>query len=234
MHNPYHTDPKFDQDRRPVSPTHNHDHSEFSPFDSVASTWESADKVARAEKFAALVLDRTDTSARKVLDYGCGTGILGITLAKAGKEVVLADASAGMIAEAKKKLDSLVNMDLTAVQLDLSGSQPSFDIPKVDVVVSSMVFHHIKETSQTLKNLRSILRPNGQLFIFDFDLDHGFMHQDFPQFDGHDGFSRPKFTAICEAVGFEVKSIETVHEMSVTRDDKTREMTIFLLQARAI
>ena len=111
-------------------------------------------------------------SADRVLDLGCGTGVLTRMIAdrldsKVGGVSVGIDAAAKMILVAGKKRGSgNCRFEVMAAE-DLSFENQSFD-----AVVSSLFFHHVpldlKE--KALSESFRILRPGGRLIIADMHI----------------------------------------------------------------
>jgi len=111
-------------------------------------------------------------SADRVLDLGCGTGVLTRMIAdrldsKVGGVSVGIDAAAKMILVAGKKRGSgNCRFEVMAAE-DLSFEDQSFD-----AVVSSLFFHHVpldlKE--KALSESFRILRPGGRLIIADMHI----------------------------------------------------------------
>lgn len=118
---------------------------------------------------------RNDIAARlrsgtRVLDLGCGTGVLAVQLARKGCQVTGVDISPPMLAQAVQRvrqasLDGQVMLrELGAVNLDTAFEDGSYD-----AVVSTLVFSELSddEIVYTLAECRRILRPGGQLLIAD-------------------------------------------------------------------
>ncbi len=96
----------------------------------------------------------------KILDAGCGTGHVAKYLSNLGFKVVGIDLSKEMISIAKKKTKKATFkiMDLR----DLKFKKHSFD-----AIITLFALIHInkKECILTLKNIHSLLKPGGFLFI---------------------------------------------------------------------
>ena len=96
-----------------------------------------------------------------VVDLGCGNGALSRKLAERGYRVLGIDASAEMLAVARKQCP-----DITFVQQDAT----EFTLEeKADVIFSNAVFHWIDRDKQEklIQNIAENLKPGGQL-VFEF------------------------------------------------------------------
>lgn len=104
----------------------------------------------------ALVEER---GARRVLDLGCGTGLLTVTLAAPGRSVVGVDPSATMLDRARQRPDG----DRVTWVLGDSRSVPEdgYDF----ALMTGNVVQHIGDDDwrRTLRDLASVLRPGATL-----------------------------------------------------------------------
>ena len=108
----------------------------------------------------------------RVLDLGCGTGVLTRLIAdqldaEAGGLSVGIDAAAKMIQVARKKRgNEICRFDVIAAE-DLPYEDGSFD-----AVVSSLFFHHVDLDLKTkaLAEAWRVLRPQGKLVIADMHI----------------------------------------------------------------
>ncbi|MCC0097606.1 methyltransferase domain-containing protein [Streptomyces flavotricini] len=101
-----------------------------------------------------------DLTGRRVLDAGCGSGPLSAALRDRGAVVTGIDASAGMLALARRRLGD----DVALHVVDLSDPLP-FDDDAFDDVVASLVLHYLEDWGPTLAELRRVLRPGGRLIV---------------------------------------------------------------------
>ncbi|MCX4679011.1 methyltransferase domain-containing protein [Streptomyces sp. NBC_01433] len=109
------------------------------------------------ERPAMLVL-AGDVDGRRILDAGCGSGPLAAALRDRGADVTGIDASAGMLALARRRLGA----DAALYVVDLSDPLP-FDDGAFDDVVASLVLHCLEDWGPTLAEMRRVLRPGGRL-----------------------------------------------------------------------
>jgi Methylase involved in ubiquinone/menaquinone biosynthesis len=107
---------------------------------------------AEAEQFA----------ATSILDLGCGTGMLAVTLAREGRTVVGVDPSPGMLAYAQSRLGSETVEWILGDSRDLPAGEFDF------VVMTGNVAQHILGTDwdRTLRDLRAHM-PTGGVLAFE-------------------------------------------------------------------
>jgi trans-aconitate 2-methyltransferase len=132
--------------------------------------WDAAryDKVSTPQaRWGRVVLERLDlTGHETVLDAGCGTGRVTEELLKAlpHGHVVALDASAPMIEQAKSRLAGAAGR-VSFVQMDLLDLRPEAldGVSALDAVFSTATFHWVTDHDRLFANIRSVLRPGGQL-----------------------------------------------------------------------
>ncbi|MCK5615672.1 class I SAM-dependent methyltransferase [Candidatus Pacearchaeota archaeon] len=96
-----------------------------------------------------------NVKGKKILDFGCGTGIYSKLLTKKGAKVKGFDISPAMIEIAKEENP----------KLDLKVGS-GYDIPfneKFDVVLASLVFHYFKDWDKVFKGISKVLKKGGVL-----------------------------------------------------------------------
>ncbi|GII84059.1 methyltransferase [Sphaerisporangium siamense] len=108
-----------------------------------------------------------DVAGRRVLDAGCGSGALSAALRDRGAVVTGIDASATMLALARRRLGD----DAALRVADLRDRLPFAD-GAFDDVVASLVLHYLEDWGPALAELRRVLRPGGRLIA---SVDHPFV-----------------------------------------------------------
>lgn len=198
-------------------------------FDARARTWdEDATKAERARRVAEAIASRVPSlSARSVLEYGAGTGLLGLALQPLVAEVTLADSSREMLAVAGEKIASRGIRNARTLLLDLAAGPPPDR--QFDLVCTLMTLHHIPDTDRILSAFHRLLRKAGALCISDLDREDGSFHG--PGFSGHNGFDRGDLRARLARSGFREVRFETVHEVEKRSAAGTRRYPLFLAVA---
>lgn len=94
-----------------------------------------------------------------VLEVGCGTGRHTVRLAREAASVTGVDPSAGMLAQARRKLPPAVTL-LEGDFLELSFQKRAFD-----VVLESLVLEHVGELQRFFTQAHGALKPGGVLYL---------------------------------------------------------------------
>lgn len=204
-------------------------------FDIDAPNWDQPRRLQRTQNLAAAIREELGDepgSAGRGLEYGCGTGALGLELRNLFESLILVDSSAGMINQAQMKLEALGAPQIRALQWDLA------EVPlrgvEVDTVITVLALHHIRSLRAVLARFRSLMPEGGRLLIIDMDEDGGAWHQHQEEFDGHHGFNREDLERWLEEDGFQVRSVKTIHSMTRTIDEKAHRVPLFLMDAQAV
>ena len=139
-------------------------------WDEYATTWDQGGPVVYADaaveslhrQAKTLNLPLADT---RVLDFGCGTGLLAERLASEGAHIVALDPSKGMIDRLQAKVDDgLQNVTPILGVLDEQMlATPTFAQP-FDLVVASSVCAFVEDYPATVRRIASCLR-NGGVFV---------------------------------------------------------------------
>lgn len=200
-------------------------------FDARAATWDDdPDKVVRARQVAEAIRATVPTTPRTtVLEYGCGTGLLGLALAPHVARITLADSSEGMLEVVRRKLAGGAASNAAALQLDLERDPLPDD--RYDLVCSLLTLHHVHDLDQVLRQLHSALTAGGTLCVADLDAEDGSFHGHGA--DVHHGFERTALAVRLRAAGFAAPAFSTVHEIERMSGGVSRRYGVFLAVARA-
>lgn len=175
-------------------------------FNDEAKNWDSERRVKRAKQISDFIKRIININPNNVmLEFGCGTGLITSNFINNVSKIIGYDQSENMLDVFNSKFidmkDKVIGTD-NLIGLD----------SKVDIVISSMVFHHIIDISQAINDIRNIMNAQGELIIVDLDLDDGSFHADVIEYKDHNGFDRDWFVNQLELNGFKLIHLGTVLE----------------------
>jgi SAM-dependent methyltransferase len=209
-----------------------------SAFDERAADWDTPDRIDRARRTAEAIRagGRIPKHARAI-ELGAGTGLLGLELADAFDELVLADESEGMLEVARRKLrgpgdrnshgGASAHVSVLHYRIGRDPLPAAPDEEPFDLVLSQLLLHHVQDTGLALRAMHDMLRPGGVLIAADLDAEDGSFHgPDRPDVH-HQGFDRQHLRSLVDAAGF--RDVEFGEAGSIERSDGIFPM--FLLTA---
>lgn len=199
-------------------------------FDAVARVWDDPQKVERARRVAdAIVASIPGISDMSVLEYGSGTGLLGLALQPRISTLTMADSSREMIAVAREKIAAGGATNARAIELDLTSGAPPMS-ERYDLVCTLLALHHIEDVPALLRTFHALVVPGGHVCVADLDAEDGSFHG--AGFSGHAGFARSAISSWLEAAGFREVRISTVTEVEKETASGRRRFPLFLALAR--
>ena len=132
----------------------------------------------------------SNLSTKSILDFGGGTGLIALPLAKQAKSVTLVDIAEKMLEQARIKIKNqkLENIDLIHQDLLHKPLEQTFDL-----IIVSRVLHHMPNLDDSLAMFKEHLTHGGQLFIADYTKPdkekHGFIISELEETLKNHGFS---------------------------------------------
>lgn len=146
----------------------NFDPVEQEKFDEVASTWWDPEGPFRPlhdlnPARLRFVEDRTSLAAARVLDVGCGGGILSESLARKGAQVTGVDIAPRVISIARLHLhESGLDVDYreTTVESLADDQRESFD-----AVACMEMLEHVPDPESVIRSIAAVLKPGGDAFF---------------------------------------------------------------------
>jgi SAM-dependent methyltransferase len=108
------------------------------------------------------ILEHFDRNVR-ILDLGCGAGVLSEQLLAHGYQVTCADASQDMLDLASQRLQRYPSAKYRLVHADIMNLP--FESGEFDVVVCLGVFGYFDAVNRALSEVRRVLEPGGTFFM---------------------------------------------------------------------
>lgn len=146
----------------------NVDHAEISKFEQLASRWwDPNSEFKPLHEINPLRLkyidERVGLEGKKVLDVGCGGGILSESMAASGATVTGIDMGEAPLSVAKLHLlESGLEVDYQRIPVEqLAAEQPG----TYDVVTCMEMLEHVPDPSSIISACAKLAKPGGKLFF---------------------------------------------------------------------
>lgn len=165
----------------------------------------------------------SDTAGKTAMDFGCGTGLIGLGLVDLFASMLFVDTSPEMIEQVQSKLEVGRIGNAAALCRDFLADPPR--APMADTIITAQVLLHIPDTRQVLGRLYDALHTDGQLFIVDFD-----KNEQVPSDQVHNGFDQSELIGLVKEIGF-----AAAHAHTFYRGEKlfmNTDASLFLLVAQ--
>jgi ubiquinone/menaquinone biosynthesis C-methylase UbiE len=199
-------------------------------FNEAAKTWDTEPRIARAKIVAEAMKARIHFSlSDRVLEFGCGTGLVSSFIIEGVGQVTLVDSSEGMLAVAREKFSVWPEKRVEAYS---SIFTPALKEGSFDCAYASMSLHHVEDGWGCLRRLCSLLKPGGRLCAIDLMPDGGAFHREEPGFRGHNGFDPNELAGFLSSVGCDEESRSIPFTAKKCVEEKNVEFPFFMLIAR--
>lgn len=151
--------------------TSNVDRDEIQKFSDIQEDWWNTEgQCAPLHHINPLRLDfilqhAGDLKDKKILDVGCGGGILSETLAKAGAQVTGIDLSESAIEIAEKhQINSNQNLNINYILSSVEDFADKYP-ESFDVITCMEMLEHVPDPASCIQACSQLIKPNGKLFF---------------------------------------------------------------------
>ena len=147
----------------------NLDHDEVKKFDDLAAKWWDPDGEFKPlhqinPLRVGFINERANLEGIKVLDVGCGGGILAEALSKLGAQVTGIDASEQTIGIAQNHSNA-VGSDVSYYQTTIEEFIANKPEEKFDVITCLEMLEHVPSPGEIIKTCSTILKDDGNIFF---------------------------------------------------------------------
>ncbi|WP_281889996.1 class I SAM-dependent methyltransferase [Paenibacillus sp. YYML68] len=174
-------------------------------FEMMASTYDTPERIHIASVSSSAIRAYIENGQDKTaIDFGCGTGLVGLELASDFRHVTFLDTSPNMLKQIESKLAaaSIHNADTLCLDLE-AGIQPDLH---ADYVFMAQVLLHIQDIEPVLARLREVLNPGGHLLIVDFDKNEHVRSDKV-----HNGFDQGELAQLMTRIGYTNVTSKTIY-----------------------
>ena len=147
----------------------NLDHDEVKKFDDLAAKWWDPDGEFKPlhqinPLRVGFINERANLEGIKVLDVGCGGGILAEALSKLGAQVTGIDASEQTIGVAQNHSNA-VGSNVSYYQTTIEEFIANKPEEKFDVITCLEMLEHVPSPGEIIKTCSTILKDDGDIFF---------------------------------------------------------------------
>ena len=165
-------------------------------FEMIANTYETSERIQIAEIASNAIREYlVDTKNKNAIDFGCGTGLVGMNLLNDFDSILFLDTSQNMLNQIEQKISSSNIQNAATLCFDfekynLLGLQ-------ADYIFMAQVLLHINDVELVLSRLYEVLNVGGHLLIIDFN-----KNEEIVSDMVHNGFDQKELTDIMTRIGY--------------------------------
>lgn len=129
-------------------------------FDMMANRYDTFDRIEIAKLISDAIREYlVDANKKKAIDFGCGTGLVGMNLLNDFNYLIFLDTSQKMIDQIKQKIIDFNIENVATLCFDLE-KESLLDL-HADYIFMSQVLLHIKDVELVLSRLYDVLNLGG-------------------------------------------------------------------------
>ena len=165
-------------------------------FEMIANIYDTSERIQIAKVSSDAIREYlVDAKSKKAIDFGCGTGLVGMNLLNDFNSMLFLDTSQNMINQIKQKISDLniQNADTLCFDFEKEGQSDLH----ADYIFMAQVLLHINDAPLVLSRLYDVLNVGGHLLIVDFN-----KNEEIVSDMVHNGFDQLKLTDIMTKIGY--------------------------------
>ncbi|GLC81647.1 class I SAM-dependent methyltransferase [Lacrimispora brassicae] len=177
-------------------------------FEMIADKYDTSERIQIAKVSSNAILEYVvDGKNKSAIDFGCGTGLVGMNLLDDFKSILFLDTSQNMIHQIEQKISGSHIQNAATLCFDFE--KDSLGDLHSDYIFMVQVLLHIKDYKSVLEKLYDVLNPGGHLIIIDFNKNHEIV-----SYMVHNGFDQKELTTILSEIGYKNIWSRTFHKGS--------------------
>jgi ubiquinone/menaquinone biosynthesis C-methylase UbiE len=195
-------------------------------FQAIANKYDTSERIKIAKitsnAIREYIVDGKDKSA---IDFGCGTGLIGMNLLNDFHSMLFVDTSQNMLGQIKQKIADFNIQNADTLCFDFETAFRS-DV-HADYIFMAQVLLHINDVELVLSRLYDVLNPEGHLLIVDFN-----KNEQITSDKVHNGFDQENLIKLMIKIGF--KGIKSRTFYSGNKIFMNRDASLFILDSKKL
>ncbi|WP_159881691.1 class I SAM-dependent methyltransferase [Paenibacillus puerhi] len=165
-------------------------------FEMIANMYDTPERIHIAKVSSDAIRSYlVDAKDKHAIDFGCGTGLVGLNLLDDFHSILFLDTSQNMINQIKQKITDLNIQNADTCVFDFE--QESLSDFHTDYIFMAQVLLHIHDVESLLSRLFHVLNEGGHLLIVDFNKNENIVSDLV-----HNGFHQVELTDTMTKIGF--------------------------------
>ena len=193
-------------------------------FDSIANSYDNPERTRIAMVASDAIKEYLgDTRSKSAIDFGCGTGLVGMNLLNEFESLLFMDTSENMLEIVKKKITDVGALNARTLCFDFESSS-QLDL-RADYIFMAQVLLHIQDYEAVLAKLHAVLNDEGHLLIVDFNKNDKVVSELV-----HNGFDQEQLKALMLKIGFKDIRSKTIY--SGTKLFMNQDASLFIMDGK--
>ncbi|WP_373232295.1 class I SAM-dependent methyltransferase [Cohnella sp.] len=174
-------------------------------FEMIASSYDTSERVQIAKVSSDAIREYlVDANNKNAIDFGCGTGLVGMNLLNDFNTMLFLDTSQNMINQIKQKIADFNIQNIDTLCFDFEKEDRS-DI-HADYIFMAQVLLHINDVELVLSRLYDVLNLGGHLIIVDYN-----KNEEIVSDMVHNGFDQEKLIDLMTNIGYREIQSKTIY-----------------------
>jgi ubiquinone/menaquinone biosynthesis C-methylase UbiE len=193
-------------------------------FESIANIYDTSERIQIAKVASDAIREYlVDSKDKTAIDFGCGTGLVGMNLLKDFKFMLFLDTSKNMINQIEHKISisHIQNADTLCFDLE----KYSISDLHADYVFMAQVLLHINDVELVLSRLYDALNIGGHLLIVDFN-----KNEEIVSDMVHNGFEQGELINLMTKIGY--RDIQTKTFYTGSKIFMGHDASLFILDSQ--
>lgn len=193
-------------------------------FEMMATRYDNSERIQIAKVASDAIREYVvDAKNKNAIDFGCGTGLVGMNLLDDFNSILFLDTSQNMIDQMKQKITEfdIQNADTLCFDFEKEGRSDLH----ADYIFMAQVLLHIDNIELVLSRLYDVLNVGGHLLIVDFNKNENVVSDKV-----HNGFDQENLIELMSKIGYREIQYKTIY--SGNKIFMNQDASLFILDSQ--